>query len=133
MKWNFETLEKHRLRQGNYETKSGETFGAFLVPFGSFDLRILATDGKGFYPEWEHVSVSLSNRTPNWKEMCFLKDLFWGEDEIVIQFHPPKLMYVNDHPNCLHLWKPQIKIELPPSIYVGKTVKNISSQPTPEP
>jgi hypothetical protein len=64
---------------------------------------------------WEHVSVSLRNRTPTWEEMSFVKNLFWKDDETVIQFHPKKSEYINRHPYVLHLWR---KIgqdyELPP-------------------
>lgn len=54
---------------------------------------------------WEHVSVSYKDRTPTWDEMCIVKDIFWNEDETVIQIHPPKKEYVNLHPHCLHLWR----------------------------
>lgn len=54
---------------------------------------------------WEHVSVSLRNRCPTWEEMCAFKDIFWEEEECVVQFHPPKSEYVNLHPYCLHMWK----------------------------
>lgn len=69
---------------------------------------------------WEHVSVSLPRRCPTWDEMCMIKDIFWGEEECVVQFHPPRSEYINLHPYCLHLWK---KIggafETPPKEYVG--------------
>ena len=69
---------------------------------------------------WEHVSVSTRNRPPNWAEMCFVKDLFWEHDECVVQFHPPRSEYVNNHPHCLHLWKQtRAPFPLPPSILVG--------------
>lgn len=55
---------------------------------------------------WEHVSVSTKHRIPNWQEMCWVKDLFWEKDEVVIQYHPAEANYVNHHPNCLHLWRP---------------------------
>lgn len=55
---------------------------------------------------WEHVSVSLKNRCPTWEEMCAIKEIFWGDDEAVMQIHPPKEDYVNLHNYCLHLWKP---------------------------
>ncbi len=52
--------------------------------------------------------------------MSMIKDLFWAKDETVFQFHPKESEYVNNHPNCLHLWKRVDKeIELPPSILVG--------------
>ena len=34
------------------------------------------------------------------------KALFWDEDDCVIQYHPPRSEYVNNHQNCLHLWRP---------------------------
>ncbi len=34
------------------------------------------------------------------------KDMFFKEDEIVVQYHPAKSEYVNNMPNCLHLWRP---------------------------
>lgn len=64
-------------------------------------VGIIASWGGG----WEHVSVSLKNRCPTWEEMCMVKDIFWGEEECVVQFHPPKSESVNAHPYCLHLWK----------------------------
>lgn len=99
-----------------YNQIMGEDGGFWKIPFESYILNVVASNGDG----WEHVSVSLSNRTPNWKEMCFIKDFFWDEEDCVIQFHPPKSDYVNNHPNCLHLWKPiKEKIPRPPSILVG--------------
>ena len=58
---------------------------------------------------WEHVSVSPFNSgiTPSWRDMCEVKDIFWDEEETVIQFHPPKSTYVNMMPNCLHLNRPK--------------------------
>lgn len=116
-------LEEGRVRSGYYASDStyGNT-GAFFIqgPKGA-RLKIIASDAK--LPDshgWEHVSVSCENRTPNWTEMCFVKDLFWAPEECVIQFHPPKNDYVNCHPFCLHLWR-YVKQEfpMPPSILVG--------------
>ncbi len=68
---------------------------------------------------WEHVSVSYPNRTPTWQEMCRVKDIFWNENECVMQFHPPKSEYVNIHPYCLHLWrKCGENYETPPKNFV---------------
>lgn len=81
-------------------------------------LFCLATSGMG----WEHVSVSIPNasRCPTWEEMCFVKNRFWKPTESVVQYHPAKSEYVNNHPYCLHLWKPVgKKYPLPPSIMVG--------------
>jgi hypothetical protein len=68
---------------------------------------------------WEHVSVSYSNRVPNWGEMCIIKNVFWEENEVVMQLHPAKENYVNNNSNVLHLWRPGNmnmvdKIPLPP-------------------
>ena len=71
---------------------------------------------------WEHVSVSPYNRryTPTWDEMCALKDMFFYEDETVVQYHPARSEYINNMPNCLHLWRPLNKeMPTPPSIMVG--------------
>jgi hypothetical protein len=38
--------------------------------------------------------------------MCFIKEVFWDEEDVVIQSHPAKSEYVNLHDPCLHLWKP---------------------------
>jgi len=46
--------------------------------------------------------------------------LFWHDEECVMQLHPPKTSYVNNHPFCLHLWRPLVdKIPMPPSILIG--------------
>jgi hypothetical protein len=77
----------------------------------------LERDARG----WEHVSVSLSNRCPNWPEMCFVKDLFWEDEEIVFQLHPSKSEWINNYPYCLHLWR-NVGIDppTPPGIFVGR-------------
>ena len=89
--------------------------GHFYIPCGKVELSVRASDGSG----WDHVSVSLPDRTPTWDEMCFVKDIFWREDETVIQFHPRKDMYKNVHNFCLHMWKPSgSEIALPPLMFV---------------
>lgn len=71
---------------------------------------------------WEHVSVCpyKHSYTPAWDDMCALKDMFFLPEEVVIQYHPAKSEYVNNMPNCLHLWRPlEEPLPVPPSIYVG--------------
>jgi hypothetical protein len=113
-------LEKYRNKKGMWASREGDKFGLFFIPMsmGKAPLKVISSPlGEG---EWDHVSVSLPNRCPTWDEMCFIKNLFWGEEETVIQFHPPKSEYVNNHPYCLHLWKNnKLKIETPPNILVG--------------
>lgn len=52
---------------------------------------------------WDHVSVFPRKKqiTPSWDDMCIIKDIFFDEDEAVIQIHPPKSQYVNNKGNCL--------------------------------
>lgn len=69
---------------------------------------------------WEHLSVSMPNRTPSWEQMCRMKDIFWDENEACVQYHPKKEDYVNNHEHCLHIWKPvDYELPTPPSIMVG--------------
>ena len=69
---------------------------------------------------WDHVSVSLPNRIPNWTEMAFVKSVFWDDHEIVMQLHVPVADHRNLHPNCLHLWKPLNEpIPMPPADMVA--------------
>lgn len=94
--------------------------GRFLVqgPCGC-KLQLISYDGRE--SGWEQVSVSTDrHRSPNWPEMCFAKDLFWDEEECVIQYHPPLSQYVKNDRWCLHLWKPvHAAIPVPPSSLVG--------------
>lgn len=109
----MKTPNKYRVRTG--ERGTGDMDGAngvFLIPLypGTWALCIVS-DGSVAPPldVWEHVSVSIryerGTRTPTWAEMCTIKDYFWNEEDTVVQFHPPKSQYVNNHPNVLHLWR----------------------------
>lgn len=92
--------------------------GMGFIKIGRWKGSVIWSYGGG----WEHVSVCpLKKRiTPSWNDMCQLKDIFFSEDECVVQYHPPKSEYVNMVPNCLHLWKPlEESLPLPPSIMVG--------------
>lgn len=118
--WTF--LNHQRVRYGAFA--SDESFGfagmfEFALPGEPRRIRCLCSDGEG----WQHVSVSFgpdAKHTPSWELMCRIKDLFWEDEDVVVQFHPPKSQYVNNHAYCLHLWRslgePQ---PIPPSILVG--------------
>lgn len=114
----FHVPNKYRIRK-NHKFATDERFGnngCFLIPFESFEFFTVASDGGG----WEHVSVSLKNRCPNWREMCVIKNIFWDEEDCVVQYHPPKEEYVDNHPFCLHLWRPTDKeFPVPDSLLVG--------------
>ena len=116
-------LDIWRIRRGPYASSIGDDYGAFVVPGPcGRDLRVIASPGDANLDiPWEHVSVSLTNRPPNWEEMCFVKDLFWDHEEAVMQLHPPKSRWINNHNYCLHLWRPwNQEIPLPPDEAVGK-------------
>ena len=52
--------------------------------------------------------------------MCKIKELFFEDEEVVMQLHPKKSEYVNNHEHCLHLWRPiDSEIPIPNSILVG--------------
>lgn len=117
-------VEDGRVLNGRFKSEPGDKEGAFFIksPLGSI-LRIIAGSGKGWRNQgfsgspWEHVSVGVQDeeRNPSWEEMCFVKNLFFSEEECVIQFHPPRADYVNIHPHVLHLWRPtRIEIPMPP-------------------
>jgi hypothetical protein len=116
-----EKLQRGRVRAGRMaSTDNYGPYGMFFVfgPCGT-DLTIIA-NGAELGEDWEHVSVSTPRRPPNWQEMCFVKDLFWDPEEVVMQLHPPRSQWVNNHPHCLHLWRPvNVAIPMPPPIAVG--------------
>lgn len=132
----FHVPERHRV-----PTKlvaSGNN-GAFLVESSEpgWRLYLVCSDSSEpiakdlGLPRWEHVSVQairvvgpgqagVKSRIPTWKEMCHVKDLCWDAEDVVMQLHPRRSEYVNNHPNVLHLWRPlDAVIPEPPSIYVG--------------
>lgn len=99
------------------------TCGAFRIPFRSVELHVIASSGEG----WDHVSVSLPNRCPNWPEMCHVKHLFFRDDETCMQLHVPVADHINNHNFTLHLWRSQTQeIPRPPGWMVG--VKGLSSE-----
>lgn len=130
MKADFEHLERFRYQLKTFErTKAGDHFGCFIIPAGTALLRCVVDDGRdpactGEECGWEHVSISVSDykgtRIPLWSEMCWAKGLFWDDEECVVQYHPPKSDYVNQHPHCLHLFRHiEKQFPCPPSVLVG--------------
>lgn len=113
-------LEKYRLKdkeRGFYGANGDSRNGMFKVFVNGKSFFCIASNGGG----WEHISVSLANqkRCPTWEEMCAIKDMFFEPDETVVQYHPAKSDYVNNHEYCLHLWRPlNAELVTPPKLYV---------------
>lgn len=117
-----------RLEAARYDSvyggPPGSLCGSFLIqgPCGEA-LKIISSDGTvgdAATLGWEHVSISTKRRTPNWREMCFVKALFWHPEECAVQYHPPESQYVNNHEFCLHIFRHKsIEFPRPPSIMVG--------------
>lgn len=123
MKTDFTHVDQFRKHSGPYGSNNGERNGAFYLKLGKVEIIAIVSDGNKVIP-WEHVSARCfdykGERVPTWGEMCHLKGLFWEEEECVVQYHPPRSDYVNNHPHVLHLWKPiGIEMPRPPSICVG--------------
>jgi hypothetical protein len=108
-------------------SRKPDYFGPDIGRNGRFQLQgpcgalLTIHSDDGAETGWEHVWVATDRRrSPNWPEMCFVKDLFWDEEERVMQLHPPLSEYVKMHPYCLHLWKPKEgSIPAPPASLVG--------------
>jgi hypothetical protein len=121
-----------RCANSPFESEFGDPCGVFVIPSTELPngktsrvLNIIATDGNvGINEEnkWEHVSVSIlgdKKNTPSWLEICLVKDLFWDEEECVVQYHPAKSDYINLHEGVLHLWKHKnAPFPTPPTICV---------------
>ena len=122
MKTNNLAINNYRQKTGKLASKNEDgNNGFFVVPRDSRrSLIVLVSDGMG----WDHVSVravrrnnsgSMRELLPTWEEMCIVKDLFFEDEETVVQFHPKKSQYVNIKENVLHLWRDQVNgHSLPP-------------------
>jgi hypothetical protein len=123
----MKSQEYYRLRNHPVlgSTAANGNNGFFVFPhyrIVNYELRCQVSDGEG----WEHVSVTAApkgqktSRCPTWEEMCWVKNQFWTNDEVVVQYHPRETDYVNMHPHCLHLWKPtEIELPTPNPLMVG--------------
>jgi hypothetical protein len=133
VKKNNPEIEKYRVTPQNapelephwHSNQEYGNNGFFVIPYKNIKLFCMVSDLCG----WDHLSVRVEGlknkkfrkkkRVPNWEEMCFLKNLFWNEEETVVQFHPKASEYVNCHPHVLHLWRDQsTEYKLPPKIMV---------------
>lgn len=114
----FHVPEKQRIISGRMaSTPDDGNNGAFMLKLRHSQTAFaIASDGAG----WEHVSISRTDRCLTWEEMCQVKAIFWDGDDCVLQFHPPESEYVNNHPYCLHLWRPiGVSFPVPDAWMVG--------------
>ena len=114
----MKTLEELKQTRNLKIVKTGIDGGAGEVQYGKLVGSVIWSFGGG----WEHVSIAPYKRsyTPSWSEMCRIKDMFFHDDEVVVQYHPAKSEYVSNVDNCLHLWRPiNETMPTPPSIMVG--------------
>ena len=99
---------------------AGDPDGVYSIPCRGIVLNVIASDGLG----WDHVSVALAHRCPTWDEMEFVRDLFFRDDETVMQLSVPRRAHLSLHRFCLHLWRPQAgDIPRPPDALVGAGVR----------
>ena len=119
VKTDLSQIEQYRVMTGLFASHPDwGPNGAFMIPFNKITLQVIASNGG----DWEHVSVSPATlaRTPTWEEMDYIKSLFWDAQEAVMQLHPPRSRWINNHPYVLHLWRPiGIEIPAPPDYMVG--------------
>ena len=117
----FKGIEKHRLK-GNPDYPAGDK-GTMQGSF-YFEEEHLLVVVKSIN-KWESCEVAVcgfiaggieyATRCPTWNEMCFVKDMFWSEDEVCIQYHPDKKNYMGNVPGCniLMIHKPPFNVHIP--------------------
>lgn len=133
-------INDHRITDGPCgSTRFEPDHGAFQIQLTERSTAFLVFSSE---LGWEHLSAHVKvkslrkggktkMRIPTWSEMNRFKDLFWEDDEAVIQIHPVKSDYINNHDFCLHLWRStEEKQPLPPSIMVGLKQSEIQNLET---
>lgn len=114
----MKTNEELKMMPNLMMRQTTEDGGAGEMMYNKMRASVIWSTGAG----WDHVSISPYRKyyTPSWEDMCKLKSMFFYPEETVLQYHPAESQYVNNMPNCLHLWRPQhYEIPLPPPILVG--------------
>jgi hypothetical protein len=74
----------------------------YAVCFGPFS--IIFTLERHRDGEYEHLSISHTERYPTWDELMHLRAVFFKDDAEVFQVMPPCDEYVNVDRHCFHLW-----------------------------
>lgn len=118
---NLNDLDDFRVRTQEvldmYGSWGDETGGAFMIPHRQtgVTLKVIASAENG----WDHVSVSIPHRTPNWQEMQSIHRIFFRPDETVWEYHVAHDKHISLHPFTLHLWrKHHFDMPLPPVEFV---------------
>jgi hypothetical protein len=109
---------KRALEVQLYNTAGDATCGVFVVPSpeDGGDMLVIASSGSG----WDHVSISHRLHCPTWKEMAYVKKLFFHDTAPVMELHVPETDHINIYRDCLHLWHPHAEeIPRPPGYMVG--------------
>lgn len=103
---NIKSLEKYI----NNDIGKSNINKSFSVPLNdNKEAFVIASEN---FMGWDHVSAHIIsvesgalNRTPNNEEMQFLRNLFFEDEEVVLEFHPAKKDYINNHSYVLHMWR----------------------------
>jgi hypothetical protein len=112
------SLRRPDLELALYGEPGGPADGIFRLPHPSTGVVLHVIASSGY--DWDHVSVSLLNRCPNWQEMEHAARMFFRDDETAMQLHIPAVEHIDCHPYCLHWWRPQAEpIPRPPGWMVG--------------
>lgn len=82
------------------ETEDGKHWWNHNKQLGVIASISIENDGKW----WLHVSMSHPKRMPTYKDICYLKRHWIGEEAEAIMVFPRKSNHVNLHKFCLHLW-----------------------------
>jgi hypothetical protein len=53
---------------------------------------------------WAHISIAMPETLPSWDDLRAVKEQLVGAEWDAYQVLPRASRYVNQHPNCLHLW-----------------------------
>lgn len=138
----FKVPEKHRVKEGgNMATTALDgNNGLFLIPMSikkgdntkyNYYLSVIATAAQG----WENVLITIMNkdgkltpRSASLEEMDFIKAIFWGNDECVLQYFPATADDMKLPGFCVALWKPNFAaVPKPPKDFKGFSGKKTLS------
>ncbi len=129
---NMSKRKTHNMAKTLCSTNAEGNQGVFIIPHTNpknrrtINLSVMCSSDD----QWEHCSVLVEGkkRTPTWEEMCFIKDMFWDDHDVVVQYHPAKKDYVNNANFTLHLFRSvTTQFPTPPNIMVGMTDKEVDA------